>query len=155
MRDKHGYADEAIISRARAVHSAPSPRGSSWLRWIPILLLAALVLASCMPKVSVQYLDAQQRKPSTSEVPVYASPEEVGRAHRKIAVLVIEDKRSLRRNETEDLALLAASARELGADAVVVMERRTMTRRTKDPSGGGMIVYHYPRIEAAAIVLEP
>jgi hypothetical protein len=124
------------------------------LKWISILILLGFVVSGCAPQVGVKRLDAVQRPQQQGELPVYPSRNAVGRAFKQIALLSMEDKRSLRRDEAQDLSLLAEAARGLGADAVVILEKRTVTRRTKDPSGGGDIVYHYPCFEAAAIVFE-
>jgi hypothetical protein len=125
------------------------------IKYVRAILVLGFLVSGCAPQVAVKHLDSKHRLPSSGEVAIYKSPEAVGRAYKQIALLTIEDKRSLRRDESEDLTLLAQAAKTLGAEAVVVLGRRTMTRRTKDPSGGGDIVYHYPRIEAAAIVFEP
>lgn len=124
------------------------------IKWISILMTLGFFVSGCTPQVAIVPLDTTQRPPWQGELPIYTSTEAVGKAFKQIARLSIEDKRSLRRDEAEDLSLLAEAARALGAEAVVILEKRTVTRRTKDPSGGGDIIYHYPHIEAAAIVFE-
>ena len=125
------------------------------LKWITVLIVLGFIVSGCAPQVAVVSIDETQRPTHQGELPVYPSPEAVGRAFKQIALLTIEDKRSIRRDEAEDLDLLAEKAKALGAEAVVVLERRTVTRRTANPEGGGDIVYHYPLIEAAAVVFEP
>ena len=125
------------------------------LKYAIALLALGFLFSGCAPRVAVVPLDSVQRPPRQEDLTVYPSPEQVGRAFQQIARLSIDDKRSLRRDEAEDLALLAEAAKALGAEAVVILKKSSVVRKTKDPSGGGEIVYAYPHIEAAAIVFQP
>jgi hypothetical protein len=124
-------------------------------RWITIVITLSLAVAGCAPQVSVQRMDGVDRPVQKGDLPIYASLEDVDKEFKKIARLSIDDKRSVRRDESEVLEILTDKAKALGADALVVLSRKMITRRSPNPMGGGEIVYHYPHIDAAAIVFQP
>jgi hypothetical protein len=123
--------------------------------WIILAIALILVVPGCAPQVSVQRLDNVNRPVHRGDLPVYESLEAVDKAFEQIARLSADDKRSIRRDESEVLAMLATEAKALGADALVVLKNTMMTRILPNPEGGGDLVYHYPHIEAAAIVFKP
>lgn len=125
------------------------------IKWIAVLMALGLAVSGCAPQVMVQRMDKVQRPVYRGDLPIYPSPEDVDKVFKQIARLSIEDKRSARRDESEVLEMLATTAKELGAEALVVLKRKTVTRVSPNPEGGGNIVYHYPHIDAAAVVFQP
>ncbi|PEN09194.1 hypothetical protein CRI93_00225 [Longimonas halophila] len=86
----------------------------------------ALLLAGCStPQLAVYPLTDLQGRAPTTQVDVYPHPDSLQRAHREIAVISATERKqvyTLEEGHPELMDALTETAREIGADAIVVIK---------------------------------
>jgi hypothetical protein len=120
---------------------------------IMAIIVLGVWVVSCSPRIGVQRLDSIERAPNSGSIHVYQSAEEVGRPHKRIAVLSVTNQRRMRADRGDFTESLFDKARQLGADGVIIVERRWTIQRNSDGMGG---YFDFPvlHIVAEAIVYE-
>ena len=116
------------------------------------VFIVCFCLVGCKPQVMVKQLDDISRQPVTGDIDVYNSLEEIQRQYTRIAELEIEHSMAFRKSEKQMIDSLITKAKELGADAIVILKKGNKEITMSDPTGGGKISTLYPFINAAAIV---
>ena len=123
---------------------------------VQTLVLAVLLLAglgACAPRVDVQRLDSVQRPRNSGSLDVYQSADQVGRSYKRIALLKATSQKRVRKEKGSVETPLSRQAKDIGADALIVVERRPKTQRNSDGMGGYM-EFVVEEITAEAIVYE-
>lgn len=117
------------------------------------VFLVLLLAAGCAPKVAVQPLESVKRAPNSGKLDVYESADDVKRPYKKIALLNATSQKRVREEKGAPEEPILRQAREIGADAVIVKERRATTQRNDDGMGGSFEFTVY-RVTAEAVVYE-
>jgi hypothetical protein len=117
------------------------------------VVVVLLLAAGCGPKVAVQPLAPEKRAPNTGNLDVYESADAVGRSYKKIALLSVTSQKRAREEKGSAEEPLERQAKEIGADAVIIKERRARTQRNDDGMGGSFEFTVY-ELTAEAIVYE-
>jgi hypothetical protein len=118
-----------------------------------VAVCVLLLAAACAPKVGVQLLMPVERAPNTGNLDFYESAEQVGRPYKTIALLNATSQKRPRAEKGRVEGPLERKAREIGADGVIVLERRSRIQRNQD-GFGGYLEYVVEQVTAEAIVYE-
>jgi len=117
------------------------------------VFIVLLMTVGCAPKVAVQPLVPEKRAPNTGQLDVYQSADAIGRPYKKIALLSATSQKRVRAEKGAAEEPIVRQAREIGADAVIIKDRRARTQRNDDGMGGSFEVTVY-EVSAEAIVYE-
>jgi hypothetical protein len=134
------------------IRSSVSMKSRKSIEITAIIVLSVWVV-SCSPRIGVQRLDSIERAPNSGSINVYQSAEEVGRPHKRIAVLSVTNQRRVRADRGDFTESLFDKAGQLGADGVIIVEQRWTTQRNSDGMGG-YFDFQVLHIVAEAIVYE-
>jgi hypothetical protein len=116
---------------------------------IPALML---FLLGCGPDVYVKDVDTTIRSPNTGQIDTYNSPDEVKRPYKTIQTMRVQDDRVAKRQDEEQMKQRAVdTAKESGADAIIITKSGIHTFRVPDGQGG-WVTYHSKLMEIEAIV---
>ena len=117
-------------------------------------VIAVLMVLSCAPKLGVQRLDTVDRPPNTGRLDVFESKDAVGQPYKVIALLNAEDKQRVREKRKDQyMEQVVQTAKTLGAEGVIIVERGQRTQRSPDGLGG-YVEFTINRVRAEAIVYE-
>lgn len=120
------------------------------------LLMALAVLMplflGCGPDVYIKDVDNTPRPPNTGQLDIYNSPDEVKRPYQTIETIRVQDDRVARRQNEEEMKQKAiATAKESGADAIIITKSGIHRFRVSDGQGGS-VTYNSKFMELEAIV---
>ena len=113
------------------------------IKWI-ILIAILLIMIGCAPKTQIQKIHIQVDHQNTGEVDIFNSFDEVRVSYKKLAELMVTDTRPLN-NKTRNRMIesLKSTAREMGAEGIVIIEEGESVTVESIPAGGGPTnVYH-------------
>jgi hypothetical protein len=115
----------------------------------PVLML---LLLGCGPDVYVKDVANTTRPPNTGQLDIYNSPDEVKRPYQTIETIRVQDNRVARNQDEEEMKQRAiATAKESGADAIIIT--KSGIHRFRVPDGqGGSVTYNSKFMELEAIV---
>ena len=104
--------------------------------WIALALLSLMIIG-CGPSAHIQKTYIQMNQQKTGPIEVFNSSEEVGTSYKKLAELEVTNPRANSKKIRDQLIeSLKTKARELGADAIVIVEEGTSTSTMPNPFGG-------------------
>jgi hypothetical protein len=111
-----------------------------------------LLLWGCGPDVNVKDVDTESRPPNSGELDIYKSVEEVKRPYKTIKIIRVEDDRIAANQDEEQMKRETfATAKEMGADGLIIMKTGTRNYRVRDGMGGS-VPYSARFIEFEAII---
>ncbi len=115
------------------------------------LLLAGL--AACAPRVNLERLDSIQRPPNSGSLNIYESADLVGRPYKTIARLSATSQIRPRGDRGGVETPLTRKAKDIGADGLIIVQRRPKIQRNSDGMGKYM-EFVVEEVTAEAIVYQ-
>jgi hypothetical protein len=98
---------------------------------IAMLTFLLLFLIGCAATLNVTRFDAVQREPTGATIEVFSSPQNITRPYKEIALITAEE--GWDHSEAELTRLMIVRARDMGADAIILLGA---VQRT---SGGALV----------------
>ncbi len=113
------------------------------IKWIALIAIS-LIMIGCLPKTEIQKIHIQMGHQNSGEVDIFNSFDEVGVSYKKLADLMVTDTRPLNnKSRNRMIESLKSTARELGAEGIVIIkEWESVTTGTLPAGGGATNVYH-------------
>ena len=113
------------------------------IKWITLIAIS-LIMTGCAPKTQIQKIHIKVGHQNTGEVEIFNSFDEVVVSYKKLADLMVTDTRPLNnKSRNRMIESLKSTARELGAEGLVIIkEGESVTVESLPASGGETNVYH-------------
>ena len=107
------------------------------IKWITLIAIS-LIMIGCAPKTQIQKIHIQVDHQNTGEVDIFNSFDEVGVSYKKLAELMVTDTRPLNnKSRNRMIESLKSTARELGAEGIVLIKEGESVTVESIPAGGG------------------
>ena len=115
------------------------------IKWIALIAIS-LIMIGCPPKTQIQKIRIRVDHQNSGEVDIFNSFDEVGVSYKKLAELMVTDTRPLNsKNRNRMIESLKSTARELGAEGIVIIKEGEWVATESVPAGGGTTkVFHIP-----------
>ena len=124
------------------------------IKWITLIAIS-LIMVGCAPKTQIQKINIQLDHQNPGEVDIFNSFDELGRSFKKVADLKVTDNCRLNnKNRNRMIESLKSTARELGAEGIVIIKEGEWTTTESIPASGGSTKVFHVFMNGIAFVYE-